>query len=44
VDGGITPKTAKKCLDAGADTFVSGSYVFDAPDMALAIKELRNGQ
>jgi ribulose-phosphate 3-epimerase len=44
VDGGITPKTAKSCLEAGADTFVSGSYLYDAPDMAHAIKELRNGQ
>lgn len=28
VDGGIVPATAEKCLEAGADVFVAGSYVF----------------
>jgi ribulose-phosphate 3-epimerase len=28
VDGGITDVTAKRCVDAGADLLVSGSYIF----------------
>lgn len=28
VDGGITDKTIKKCIEAGANIFVAGSYVF----------------
>ena len=28
VDGGITNKTIKDCIDAGANIFVAGSYVF----------------
>lgn len=28
VDGGITNKTIKNCIDAGANIFVAGSYVF----------------
>ena len=28
VDGGITDKTVKDCIEAGANVFVAGSYVF----------------
>lgn len=41
VDGGIVPETAKKCVDAGADVLVSGSYIFGASDIAGAIESLR---
>ena len=41
VDGGIDLHTAKQCLDAGANVFVTGSYLFKQPNMAEAIKALR---
>ena len=41
VDGGIVPETAKKCVDAGADVLVSGSYIFGASDIEGAISSLR---
>ena len=28
VDGGITDQTAKRCIEAGADVLVAGSYIF----------------
>jgi ribulose-phosphate 3-epimerase len=42
VDGGITPVTAKRCFDAGANIFVSGTYLFHAPDMHAAVESLRS--
>jgi len=41
VDGGIDEETAKLCIDAGANVLVAGTYLFKTPDMALAIKRLR---
>jgi ribulose-phosphate 3-epimerase len=41
VDGGIDDKTAKDCVDAGANVLVSGTYLFGAPDMAPRIQTLR---
>jgi ribulose-phosphate 3-epimerase len=41
VDGGITPETAKECLNAGANVLVAGTYVFKQPNMADAIKKLK---
>lgn len=41
VDGGIDDKTAKDCVDAGANVLVSGTYLFGAPEMAPRIKTLR---
>lgn len=41
VDGGINPKTAKQCFDAGANLFVAGSYVFKAPSLKEGISSLR---
>lgn len=42
VDGGITPETAPRVLDAGADTLIAGTAVFGAPDRAAAIARLRS--
>ena len=33
VDGGINSKTAAECRNAGADVFVSGTYLFNSQDM-----------
>lgn len=44
VDGGITPKTAKLVVDAGADTLVAGSSVYGAHDIVQAIQALRIDQ
>ena len=41
VDGGISMKTIEMALDAGADTFVAGSAVFNAPDPAAMVVALR---
>lgn len=41
VDGGINAKTAKECVEAGANVLVAGTYIFNAPDMAAAIESLR---
>ncbi len=44
VDGGIDDKTAPLCIQAGADVLVSGTYLFSAPDMKVAIDRLRGGK
>lgn len=41
VDGGINPETAKTCVEAGATILVAGSAVFQAPDPAEMIRQLR---
>lgn len=41
VDGGINDKTAKECRNAGADVFVSGTYLFGAKDIAQAIGKIK---
>lgn len=41
IDGGITPKTAAAGLLAGADVLVAGTWLFQSPDMAVAIRKLR---
>lgn len=41
VDGGINPVTAQRCIDAGANVIVAGTYAFSTPNMAEAIKSLR---
>lgn len=43
VDGGIDEETAKKCIDAGANVLVSGTYLFKNPDPKAAIQALRGG-
>lgn len=43
VDGGIVPETAEICQAAGADVFVAGSYIYNAPDpdeRIAALKEI----
>jgi len=41
VDGGITEKTAKEAIDAGANVLVAGTAVFGKSDYKKAIKALR---
>jgi len=41
VDGGISMNTIEMALEAGADTFVVGSAVFNAPDPAQMVVDLR---
>ena len=41
VDGGISLATIDIARDAGADTFVAGSAVFNADDPALMVEQLR---
>ena len=43
VDGGINPETIHRVVDAGATIIVSGSYIMNAPDVAKAIAELKDG-
>jgi ribulose-phosphate 3-epimerase len=44
VDGGITPATAARAREAGADTFVAGTAIFAAPNYEAAIAALRGPQ
>ena len=41
VDGGISMQTIEMALEAGADTFVVGSAVFNAPDPAKMVADIR---
>jgi len=41
VDGGINEETARKCIEAGANSIVAGTYLFEAPDMKKALEKLR---
>ena len=41
IDGGITKENVKLVKDAGANVIVAGSTVFNEPDRAKIIKELR---
>lgn len=40
IDGGINDKTAKMCIDEGADSLVAGSYIYNSSDFEKAIKSL----
>ncbi len=42
VDGGINDETIQVCATAGANVFVTGSYVFGAKDPSSQIKKLIN--
>jgi ribulose-phosphate 3-epimerase len=42
VDGGVTAKNIRDIAEAGADTFVAGSAIFNADDYAAAIAQMRN--
>lgn len=41
VDGGINLKTAKSCVQSGANILVSGSFLYQAQDMKQTIGALR---
>jgi ribulose-phosphate 3-epimerase len=41
IDGGINAETIRSARDAGVDWFVVASAIFDKPDRAAAIAELR---
>lgn len=41
VDGGIKADNIAEAARAGADTFVSGSAIFNAPDYAAVIRQMR---
>lgn len=41
IDGGVTPKNIAEIAAAGADTFVSGSAIFNQPDYKTVIDEMR---
>lgn len=43
VDGGVNGETAVLAAQAGANQFVAGSYLFRQPDMAAAVKAMRDG-
>lgn len=42
IDGGIKPENIRQARDAGVDWFVVASAIFDTPDRAAAIAELRS--
>ena len=42
VDGGVSLSTIEQCADAGADTFVAGSAVYNTADPVAAIAGLRS--
>ncbi|MCI2262234.1 MULTISPECIES: ribulose-phosphate 3-epimerase [Xanthomonas] len=41
IDGGVKPDNIAAIAAAGADTFVAGSAIFNAPDYAEVIKQMR---
>lgn len=41
IDGGITPETAARARDAGADILVAGTAIFRTPDYGASIKAIR---
>ena len=41
IDGGINAETGKRCIEAGANMLVAGSYIFGSKDRASAIESLR---
>jgi len=42
VDGGVKVDNIRAIAQAGADTFVAGSAIFDSPDYAETIREMRS--
>ena len=41
VDGGVSADTIGRCAEAGADTFVAGSAVYNTPDPDAMVRRLR---
>ena len=42
IDGGVKVDNIRSIADAGADTFVAGSAIFDSPDYSAAIAAMRS--
>ena len=42
IDGGVGVKNIRDIAQAGADTFVAGSAIFNAPDYGAVIRQMRN--
>lgn len=42
VDGGIDYTTGRRCVEAGANVIVSGSFLFKSKDLTHAVKDLRS--
>jgi ribulose-phosphate 3-epimerase len=42
VDGGVKVDNIRAIAQAGADTFVAGSAIFDAPDYKATIAHMRS--
>ena len=42
IDGGVSPKNIAEIAAAGADTFVAGSAIFNQPDYAAVIQQMRD--
>lgn len=41
IDGGVNQQNAKRLLEAGADVFVAGNFVFSSPDPKAVIRNLK---
>ena len=41
IDGGVSPKTAPECVEAGVDVLISASAIFGAEDPAAVAEQLR---
>ncbi|MEJ6657127.1 MAG: ribulose-phosphate 3-epimerase, partial [Pseudomonas sp.] len=41
VDGGVNVQNIRQVAEAGADTFVAGSAIFNAPDYKTVIDQMR---
>ena len=41
IDGGVSNKNIKQLVDAGADTFVAGSYIFKSSNQLETINDLK---
>jgi ribulose-phosphate 3-epimerase len=42
IDGGVNQQNAKRLMDAGANVFVAGNFVFSSPDPVATIRQLKN--
>lgn len=42
MDGGVDADTASRCIEAGANNLVSGSFIFNSEDREKAISSLRS--
>jgi len=42
IDGGVNGKTIREISEAGVDSFVAGSAIFNSPDYAATIRDFRS--